>query len=468
MFGRIVIKTFKSALRSPKYIFWTLAFPIALGSLFAFAFGSIYSNEKTKPIPVVIEVTDGAIEEYKVIQCFSNLDGDRMQDDLEEYGKEAAMAEAMGQPFHKESPVSKDVLDKIDDVKGFDDLKQLTVDDLPMDYISINPDDVKEDDLPFIELMNTLEYDDGTGMIDRISVSDHDEAEALLEAGDIAGIIKVDGLTDVSMEENGYGVNHSILSSVISQYRLQVGLTIDTINEDSDRLDESDEMMDEAISGLDFIEIKRMNAENSDPFVQYFYNLIAMVSMMGSVASLSVIVESQANQSSVGMRLDGSPVNKTLFELATIFTMAVIQVAVAIIALTFYIYVLKINFGGNLGVVYLTTIIASIMGVNLGYVVAHMGKFRYEIKEGILMAIILVGGFMSGLMYGDMKAIMEEHFPIFNRINPSAVITDAFYALNVFGIGPRYYRALTYMLIMSAVLLIIGMIFSRKTTYKSL
>jgi ABC-2 type transport system permease protein len=84
MFGRIVIKTFKSALRSPKYIFWTLAFPIALGSLFAFAFGSIYSNEKTKPIPVVIEVTDGAIEEYKVMQCFANLDGDRMQDDLEE------------------------------------------------------------------------------------------------------------------------------------------------------------------------------------------------------------------------------------------------------------------------------------------------------------------------------------------------------------------------------------------------
>ena len=79
-----------------------------------------------------------------------------------------------------------------------------------------------------------------------------------------------------------------------------------------------------------------------------------------------------------------------------------------------------------------------------------------------------ISGFMSGLMYGDMKALLEEHCPLFNRINPSAVITDAFYALNVFGVGPRYYRALTYMLVMSLVLLVLGMAFSRKTDYKSL
>ena len=468
MFGRIFLSIIKTSIRSPKYLFWTLAFPIALGTLFAFAFGSIYSSETSKPIPVVIEVTDEAVDEYRIMQCFANLDGEKMSDDLEEYSKEEAMAEAMGQDFDKEAPVSKDILDSLDGVESFDDMRKLTLDDMPMDYVSINPDEIKEEDIPFIEVMNSLEFDDGTKMIDRVIVKDHEEAEELLEEGDIAGIITVNGIKDVTMEENGYGVNHSILSSVISQYRLQVGLTIDTINEDPDKLEESDEMVDEAISGIDYVEVKGSAGENKDPFVQYFYNLIAMVALMGSVASCSLIVEAQANQSTVGMRLDSSPVNKTVYELAVLTAVSVIQLSITLIALTFYIYVLGIKFGGNLGMIYLTTAIAGITGINLGYIVAHMGKMRFEIKEGILMVFILGGGFMSGLMYGDMKALLEEHCPLFNRINPSAVITDAFYALNVFGVGPRYYRALTYMLVMSLVLLVLGMAFSRKTDYKSL
>jgi ABC-2 type transport system permease protein len=100
--------------------------------------------------------------------------------------------------------------------------------------------------------------------------------------------------------------------------------------------------------------------------------------------------------------------------------------------------------------------------------VAHIGKMASDKKEAILMAIILGGGFMSGLMYGDMKIIMEQKAPWFNRINPSSVITDAFYALNVFGVGPRYYRAVTYMALVSFVMLVIGFVLSRKSSYKSL
>ena len=84
------------------------------------------------------------------------------------------------------------------------------------------------------------------------------------------------------------------------------------------------------------------------------------------------------------------------------------------------------------------------------------------------MVVILGGGFMSGLMMQDMKIIIEQKAPWFNRINPSAVITDAFYSLNIFGIGPRYYRSIMYMVILSSVMLITGCLLSRKSSYKSL
>ena len=93
---------------------------------------------------------------------------------------------------------------------------------------------------------------------------------------------------------------------------------------------------------------------------------------------------------------------------------------------------------------------------------------KLEIKEVILMAFILGGGFLSGLMYGDMKMIIEDSFPLFNRINPSAVISDAFLALNLYGPGTQYYRSIIYILVVDAVMLTVGIILSRKKSYRSL
>ena len=62
MFGRICIAELKRLVRSKKYMFWTFAFPIMLGTLFYFAFSTIYNSQKSETIPVVIEVTDNAFK----------------------------------------------------------------------------------------------------------------------------------------------------------------------------------------------------------------------------------------------------------------------------------------------------------------------------------------------------------------------------------------------------------------------
>ena len=71
-------------------------------------------------------------------------------------------------------------------------------------------------------------------------------------------------------------------------------------------------------------------------------------------------------------------------------------------------------------------------------------------------------------MYSGMKQIIEVNAPFLNRINPAALISDCFYALNSYGIGERYYRDCLYMFIMSAVFLTVSAILLRRRNYASI
>ena len=472
MFLRLVISRLKIVLKSPKYMFWTLFFPIGLGTLFYFAFSSIYSSTQSTPIPVVIFVDEGAIEEYKTLQAFSMLDKDSMEKDIEDYYTEKAAAQAKGEDFDKELPFPEDSLETLDSIESFDDVVKTPLSTFPAEYMTGEPEEITRDDLPFIQLTKDLEYDDGTKMIEEISCDSTDKAEKILADGDIAGIITVNKLNDVKLLVNGGGVKHSILSNIISKYLYRVNLTIDKMNayQRDDFYDNTDidEMMEETNFDLDYVNAQSSAGDNKDPFVAYFYNLLAMICVMGSITALNTIVNSQANQSNLGIRIDSSPVNKAFLEIADLVALFIIQAAVIVITLTYLMFGLRIRFGGDTFQIYMTAVAASTVGISLGFFIAHIGSFKLEIKESILMVVILGGGFLSGLMYQDMKSIIEENCPIINRINPSAVITDAFLSLNLFGVGKMYYRSMLYILILDVVMLLVGVILSRKRSYRSL
>ncbi len=472
MFFRLFKARLKIISKSRVYIIWTLLFPLALGTLFYFAFSSIYGTIQSSPIPVVIEVKDSAIEEYQRLQAFSYLDRDRMEGDIEDYYAEQAAAKAMGQDFTKEPPVSEEDLDTLKSIESFDDVVNVSLDTFNPDYMTGDPKNVTRADLPFIQLMQDLEYDDGTKMIEEVTAGSHEEAEELLKDGDIAGIITVNKLSDVKLLINGGGVKHSILSNIISKYLYRVNLTIDRMNElsgdDFNSDTNVDELLDESAYDLEYVSGKSSAGENKDPFITYFYNLLSMVCVMGAIASLNTAVNTQANQSNLGIRIGSSPANKVLLELADLMAVTVVQMTIIVITLTYLVFGLKIKFGGDMAMIYLTACAASTVGTSLGFLVAHIGSFRVEIKEALAMVVILGGSFLSGLMFGDMKSILEEKCPLVNRINPCAVITDAFLSLNLYGVGKVYYRSMIYILVIDAVMLLIGLFLARKGSYKSL
>lgn len=470
MFGRVILTQLKAGLRSKQYMFWTLFFPIALGTLFAFAFRTIYDSEQTSTIPVAIIVDDAAIEEYKVMQAFSGLGESSLEDDIAAYQEAVAVAEATGKAPEMENPISEEFEETLNSVESFDDLRKVSFDIFPEKYVSDEVRSISEKDMPFVEVLEGLKYDGGKPMIERVTVGSRAEAEQMLENGDISGIITVSGLNDISLLIYDNGTSESILTSIISTYRRQMDMVIAVMNDDemSAEYDSMDSILDEKLNSADFVESSGIAGENKDPFVAYFYNLIAMICLMGANASMSAVVHNQANQSNEGIRIDISPVNKVVFELAQFVAVTITQISILMLALTYYMQILHIRFGGNVGMIYLTTAASSLLGVSIGYMIGHLGTAKEEIKETILLIITVGGGFMSGLMYPDMKAIIEEKFPLFNRINPSAVLTDTFLSLNLYGVGERYYRTMGVVGIMTAVCLTVGIALSRRKQYASL
>ena len=67
-----------------------------------------------------------------------------------------------------------------------------------------------------------------------------------------------------------------------------------------------------------------------------------------------------------------------------------------------------------------------------------------------------------------MKQKVAENAPWFNKINPAAVICDSLFSLNIYEDFERYNRCVLTMLIMVAIFIALGFIFTRRRKYASL
>jgi ABC-2 type transport system permease protein len=84
-----------------------------------------------------------------------------------------------------------------------------------------------------------------------------------------------------------------------------------------------------------------------------------------------------------------------------------------------------------------------------------------------MLGVSMTCGFLSGLMVGGMKDIVEKHAPLLNRVNPAALITDAFYCINVYDNPRRFYRDLGTLAVLGILMLAGAYLIVRKECYES-
>ncbi len=296
-----------------------------------------------------------------------------------------------------------------------------------------------------------------------IVTEDEEKAEKLLHDADIVGIIYCAKEPHLAVASEG--TRQSIVKFFLDQYIINQQLVMDAAERDPSQLPA---LIDSMQNETNAVYTRSLGKGNNDAYIQYFYNLLAMQALFSYLSGLAIITNGQANLSEIGKRTNAAPVRKCLTALAGLSGELVLSFAGSVITVLYLVFVLKKDMGVSIPVMLLITLVGSMAGISIGFFFGGIGNAGYDKKNGILTAIIMALCFLSGLMIGNMRAVIEVKAPWFNRINPAALITDCFYSANTYGIGSRFYTDILTLVCITAILTAGGMILTRRQRYASL
>lgn len=199
-----------------------------------------------------------------------------------------------------------------------------------------------------------------------------------------------------------------------------------------------------------------------------FYTLIAMACLYGGILGAVAINQNLANMTNQGKRVSVSPTSKGKIILSSVLASYITQLVGVTLLFLYTIFVLKVDYGNKLGLDIALAMAGSLAGLSLGVAVATTIKSNDNVKTGIIIAITMLGCFLSGMMGITMKYIIDKNIPIINKLNPASMITDGFYSLYYYDTLDRYIFDIVSLLIFALILIAISYISLRRQKYDSI
>ena len=301
---------------------------------------------------------------------------------------------------------------------------------------------IEEKNVAFDEVMKSVT--EGDDPLLEVTYADKDKAMKLLEDGKVEGIIFANDELRLSITGKGY--TQSVLKSFCDQYNSQARILKSAFEENPFKLMMIADDLKKEVKSINNIPLSN---GNTDICLQYFFNLIAMVGLFGSITGLHISITNQANESTLGARKNCSPTPKSLSIAASLIGSFLVQSICMICCVTFDRFVLGVDFGPKLPLVYVGAILSGITGVTFGFFIGSIGSLSEGVKTGLLSGFSMLCCFASGLMVGDIKGTIDANVPIINHINPAAVMSDIFYSLNMYDDYSRFFRCIITLIIMS-------------------
>ena len=304
----------------------------------------------------------------------------------------------------------------------------------------------------FLEEMDSLE----------VQIMTDEEAKAALEKGKIKGIFYCD--QEPSLTVAGTQIDESILEVLLKAYTENQQMMME--------IGESNPLgLVAAIPAMndyrDMVIHTSVSGNEVKDSLTYFFALIAMACMFGSLSGLLAASSLRADQSALAARQSVVPVHRMSAVVSQMLSCFTIQFANICILLLYLHFVLQISFGERWILLLPVCALGCMAGVAFGIFVGSQ-RLKEGIKIGILVGGTLFMSFLSGLMFGNMKDVVEHHIPILNRINPAALIADAFYSISIYENMARYRRNLLLLAAITAVLVFVSYKKLRRERYDSI
>lgn len=301
----------------------------------------------------------------------------------------------------------------------------------------------------------------------KVLYCDEDEALRLLKNQKIDGIIYAGDTISltVSSDMGNAALNQSILQTFVEEYQMNYQAISEIAMTKPEKLPEVLGIMEESTSYNKNVSYSR---GNTDTYDQYFYNLIAMVCMYTGIAGCYIAIHNQANLSALGARKNISPTHKMKQITGELIANILLRFLCVLISFAYIVLVLKIDLTTRLPFAILSIFVGCMTGMTFGFFLGAIGNLSENLKIGIIMSVTMVGSFLSGLMIGGMRILVETFCPIINKINPSALITDTFYSLAIYDTLDRYARNIITLIILSIFFTIGGFLMTRRKKYANI
>ncbi len=293
--------------------------------------------------------------------------------------------------------------------------------------------------------------------------TDEKSAQALLKDGDVIAIINVGD--KLSMSVTGESIKASVVRSFLEQYQTQYAIISEVAKKSPEKLSDVTNALSKEI---DSITTKELTKGKMDPYSSYFFNLLAMVALFGSTSGVFAATQNQGNLSDIGARKSISPTHKLKSICAFLLAALCAQSVCTVISTTYILFVLGVDMGENIFLIYFSGIIGSLAGVSLGFFIGSIGSMSENTKFGMAFAVSMVCCFLSGLMVGNMKPLINKTCPVVNKLNPAALISDLFYCLSIYDDYKRYCNIALSLVVMSVIFIMAGFLLTRRKKYASI
>ncbi|MCQ2009430.1 ABC transporter permease [Sporolactobacillus sp. STSJ-5] len=288
-------------------------------------------------------------------------------------------------------------------------------------------------DAPFKSALNSVSKGKKR-LFNMKAASNQEEAAEWLKQGKIDGYYTSGKTIKLTVKESGF--NQSIMTTFADQYRSSNSAVMQIASDHPEALQNG--LLNDVGNRQNYV--KEISGGSAEPnnILNYFYSLIAMACLYGSFWGMKEVSDIQANITDRAARVNMAPVHKLKAFIAGSSAALVILYTEILILLTYLRLGLNISFGPRTGYVLLTALVGSVLGLSFGAFISALIKKGGGLKVAILMVVTMVGSFLSGMMFLDMKYIIAEYLPPLVWLNPVNLLTDAFYALYYYDSLNRY------------------------------
>lgn len=385
--------TLKTLLKKKSLVFWTLIFPLVLGTFFNMAFSDIEKDDKLNVFNIAIVNNDSYKNNEIYVNTFKELSNKK----------------------------NKNYLFKIKYVTE-EKAKELLTDKKIEGYL------VLKNNKPKIVV-----HESGINQtILKYTVEEITSTENMIKNLTKEEVKK-------ELQKGNYNIDYKTLNNRITEY-------------------------------LSNNEIRFNNLSNSNlsMIVIEFYTLIAMACLYGGIISMTIIDDVLPNISAKGKRVAVSKTKKSVLILSGLLSGYIIQFIGTILLFLYTLFVLKIDFGDNLLLVLLITLVGNLAGLSVGIFTSTIFKTNENLKIGIIIGFSMIGSFLSGMMGMKMKYVIDTNIGFINKVNPVSMITDGLYSLYYCTGYSRYTFNIVSLLVFSLILIGISFIVLRRQKYDSI